>query len=195
MLLSAPPVSLELQQELDWKQRGQELAKLGSSSYDQCIELVCKSCPEDFQAEMLTQWGIADAALQLAAFKAFKELDADDSLHSLSNSQRLALFSQDPSNCSFLMDEARSWLDDGKPASRITTNWAKSQIVAKNKILNQFASAAKRRSGYKSTSQLLAETEQQLREAETELKKTHVIIAAQAAELDQLRSQLTSAAA
>lgn len=172
-----------------WKQEIRELARGGSDSYDQAIELVCRNVPEALRAEYLLDAGISDAAEQLLAWAKFQQLEATDPLKQLSNSQRLALFSQDPSKVGLLMQEARIHIQDGLPISRITKAWAKSKITIHNAQITDLAESNRKRLGYKSGKELLAENQTRIKDLEAQVARLERVLVAQEKELSIYRGE------
>lgn len=169
-VLAEPLPIAELDASYNWQKVGQEIARKGSQAYDDCILLACQKAPEAFRAEILQSWGIADAALQIVAFAAMQQLEHDDPIRSLSNGQRMALFSQGEIEAPFLFERARELLADGRPASRITSAWANSLVQTKRVEVRHLSGLARRRVGYKSPTEALAEAESTIENLEQELK-------------------------
>lgn len=175
-----------------WKQEIRNLARAGSDSYDQAIALVCRNVPEALRVEYLQEAGIADAAVQLMAWARFQQLDETDPLKQLSNSQRLALFSQDPSRVDLLMREARIHIDQKLPLSRITEAWAKSKIAIHKAQINDLAESNRKRLGYKSGKELLAENQTRIKELEAQVARLERVLVAQEKELSMYRSEVAA---
>lgn len=175
-----------------WKQQIEQLAQSGSDSYDKCIELVCRNVPEALRIEFLLEVGISDAPLQLMAWARFQELDKGDPLLTLSNSQRIALFSQDALRVNFLMDEARKHIDQSLPISRITQAWAKSRVAAQNAQISELANENRKRLGYKSSRELLAENQDRIKDLESQVARLERVLVAQEKELAMYRPEVAA---
>jgi hypothetical protein len=175
-----------------WKQQIRQLAQSGSDSYDKCIELVCRNVPEALRHEVLLDVGISDAHVQLLAWSRFQSLEKGDTLLSLSNSQRIALFSQDPTRVDFLMDEARKHIERSLPISRITQAWAKSKIAIQTSQITELANENRKRLGYKTSRELLAENQNTIKDLETQVARLERVLVAQEKELAMYRPQVAA---
>tara|TARA_Y100000289_G_scaffold31047_1_gene30735 strand:+ start:8222 stop:8788 length:567 start_codon:yes stop_codon:yes gene_type:complete len=169
------------------KEQIRQLAQAGSESYDQCIELVCRNVPEALRVEALLEAGISDASLQLLAWAEWQQLKKGDPLLSLTNSQRLALFSQDPTRVHFLMSEARDHIARSLPISRITVAWAKSKVAHQNAKISELASENRKKLGYKTSRELLAENQERIKDLESQVARLERVLVSQEKELAMYR--------
>lgn len=189
VLLPTGPTAESVQASYDWRQAGHEIAKKGSQAYDDCILLACQRAEEPFRVEVLQSWGIADAAIQIEAYAAMQQLDLDDPIRGLSNSQRIALFSQGSAEAPFLFKQARKLLKEGLPAQRITSAWAQSTCYNRRTELRYLQETARRQHGYKSSSQIMSEMQVKINSLEQELKEREMAIVSLMAEIETLSKE------
>lgn len=181
--------SIEVEAPQAWRVQGQQLALSGSESYDQAIEIACRNAPEAFRAEVLQEWGIADAVLQIRAYAAMQQLEHDDPIRKLSNSQRLALFSQGELSAPFLFQMAREHLNNGRPPGRLTPAWAASQVTRAKADTKQLSENCRRRQGYRTKDEMLADAERENRSLIEQLRQAEQIILAMEAEIQNLKGE------
>ena len=153
----------------EWEAQGVALAALGSESTDQCIELANQNCENFYlRVETLQNWGISNAAIQIRNFSIFSELEPDDPLRKLSNSQRNALLQAPEQFHDEVMQRARALLKDGRPAARITDEWTRGQVGLIKAELQTLTKANKTRTGQTSPSTRLAIQEQLVQKLEAD---------------------------
>lgn len=176
----------------DWRQHGFDLAKAGSVAFDECIELVTQHIGDPrLRAEVLQEWGIADAALQLEAWYYWRDLPADDPLQQLSNSQRVVLFGQPEVYLNDLLEAARDLIRSGRPAGRISSGWVSFQIERMKIDQRETRRAADRRTGYLTSAQRVILIEQQVQDLEQQLAEAK----AENARMEQLIEQMLNGTA
>lgn len=163
----APPP--EVQQVKDWRAQGEELARQGNESIDACLELAIRNCDNyHLRVETLQAWGIANAENQIRNFSIFFELEDDDPLRKLTNSQRNALLSVSEQYHGEVMERARDLLASGRPAARISQTWAEAQVKMIKTELNELTQSNKRRTGQMTPTTRIAIAEQRMQELEAE---------------------------
>lgn len=161
-----PPI---VQQVKDWRAQGEELARQGNESIDACLELAIRNCENyHLRVETLQAWGIANPGDQIRNFTIFFELEADDPLRKLTNSQRNALLSVPEQYHLEVMDRARDLLVSGRPAARISQAWAEAQVGMIKAKFNDLAQNNKRRTGQMTPTTRIAIAEQRMQELEAE---------------------------
>lgn len=190
--MQALQVERRIQHPQQIKEQIRQLAQAGSESYDQCIELVCRNVPEALRIEALLDAGMSDAPLQLMAWAKFQKLETGDPLLKLSNSQRLALFSDDATRVDFLMGEARSHIEKSLPISRITKAWAKSKIAHQNAQISELANENRKKLGYKTSRELLAENQQRIKDLESQVSRLERVLISQEKELAMYRPEVAA---
>lgn len=172
----------------NWQSTGQSLAAKGSDAYDECIDLVCRNCDRPFRSAQLEAWGIANGALQIEAWALFSNLSPDNPLLSLSNSQRLALFSQGSNWSDPLAEAAREHLETGGTPSRITDSWAAVMVKGIKTTITGLRTDANIRAGHRTMGERLAIVEAERQKAVAELEKMRALVEALSNENEALRA-------
>ncbi len=172
----------------NWQSMGQNLAAKGSEAYDECIDLVCRNCDRPFRSAQLEAWGIANGALQIEAWALFSNLSPDSPLLRLSNSQRLALFSQGANWSDQLAEVAREHLEAGGTPSRITDNWAAVMVKGMKATITGLRTDANIRAGHRTMGERLAIIEAERQKALAEVEKLKALVEALANENEALRA-------
>ena len=167
---TTPPPQVQMVR--DWKVQGQELAQQGNESIDACLALAIRNCDNfHLRVETLQEWGIANAETQIRNYAIFLELDDNDPLRKLTNSQRNALLSPPEQFHPELMQRARDLLESGRPAGRISEAWANAQVGMLKAELKGLARDSQARLGQMTPNVRLAMTEQKVQQLEAEVSR------------------------
>lgn len=156
----------------EWRQQGENLVRRGAESFDQCLELVCHHISDPrFRAEVLAEWGMADAQQQLEAWYFFRsELAEGDPLHALNNTQRMALFGHGELFTDQLIEAARELVQSRGPRY-VTTAWARMKVALLREQHRSLRESANLRTGRVTATVQVTQLQQQMQELEAENKR------------------------
>ena len=90
------------------------------------------------------------------------------------------------------MDEARKHIERSLPISRITQAWAKSKIAIQTSQITELANENRKRLGYKTSRELLAENQNTIKDLETQVARLERVLVAQEKELAMYRPQVAA---
>ena len=131
------PNEIRISQEVDLEQQCRD----SDAAIQVAMDTASKKAGKDLAPELLKSAGFAYGAELYEVQSAIEAREAASPVRSLSKQQQLALTSQGISWLPRLIEEAESWLADGRPRSGITSAWA----LAKVKAIRADATAERKR--------------------------------------------------